>query len=364
MSKTFLCFKVHQPFRISKYSIFSVGHFHDYFIEQREIMEVLAKTCYIPATKLLIKLIEKHDDKFKFGLSISGSTLELFEKYHPDLIDLFKELINTNKVELISETYNNSLASEYSLYEFERQINNNNEILKKTFNKKPEIFLNTLGKYNSKLNQILKKHYKFVLINDESIKQISQENNLILIPYNNKLSDLINLDFSNKNNSNYPIDSEKFVKLLSEEENKNLIFDLEIMGEYHRADSGIFKFIEALPEQILKNNKFISTTEIKESKKINKIDNLIDKKDEFKTNFIENRMQEEIIYELSKFDYNNLSEEILNNLGKLQDITNIKIMSTNNFNNKPYEHFISYLNILNDLKLKIDKEKEVIIQKI
>ena len=50
-------FQVHQPFRLRKYSIFDIGNNSDYFDEKKnkEIINKVARKCYLPANKLLLK---------------------------------------------------------------------------------------------------------------------------------------------------------------------------------------------------------------------------------------------------------------------------------------------------------------------
>ena len=365
MTNLYLTFKIHQPHRITNYSIFNVGKLNDYFIDQREIIEVLAKTCYIPATKLMLDLLNRHEGNYKFALCINGSTIELFEKYYPEIIENLKIIAQNENVEIVSETYNNSLSSLYSDEEFENQIDKNNNKIKKMFNIEPKIFMNTLGIYNEKIGKILsKKGFSYVIVNDKYFKETTKDNNFILIPYNNSLTNYID-HFSNESFKDYPINVEKFSKLIKDEKNTNLVLDFEIMGEYHRAKSGIFRFFDKMPDKILKNGKYILSQDYSKSDYENNENVNYDKVNEgIYSSLLKNKMQKEIIEEISLLPFDKIDKEILNNIGYLQDIGNLKNLCLNNFdNNSPYEHFINLKNILKDIKLKIEKKVEI-IQKV
>ena len=101
-----LFFQVHQPFRHRRYRFFDIGNDHYYYddyINETTILNA-AKKCYLPNNDFLLKLIEKHKDKFKVAFSISGVALEQFELYAPDVLESFQKLAKTGSVEFLSET--------------------------------------------------------------------------------------------------------------------------------------------------------------------------------------------------------------------------------------------------------------------
>jgi alpha-amylase len=114
---------VHQPYRIKKYSVFDIGTGQSYFdeVKNEEVMKKVARKCYMPTNSLLHHLIQKHNGKFKISYSITGTALEQFEKYTPEVIDSFKELADTGCVEFLSETYHHSLSWLKSKQEFKNQ---------------------------------------------------------------------------------------------------------------------------------------------------------------------------------------------------------------------------------------------------
>ena len=113
MTNICMYFQVHQPFRLKQnYSIFDIGKNNDYFDDEKnkQVMQKIANKCYLPANKILLDLIKKYDGRFKVSFSITGTALEQFELYAPEVLESFKELAYTGCVEFLSETYHHSLA--------------------------------------------------------------------------------------------------------------------------------------------------------------------------------------------------------------------------------------------------------------
>ena len=109
-------FQVHQPYRLKKYTVFEIGKNPDYFDDEKnkEIMKKVARKCYLPTNNLILKLINETKGNFRVAYSITGTALEQFEKYSPEVLDSFKELAKTGCVEFLSETYYHSLSFLYS----------------------------------------------------------------------------------------------------------------------------------------------------------------------------------------------------------------------------------------------------------
>lgn len=60
-------FQVHQPYRVKKYRVFDIGNDPEYFndrsetsLNNRRIVEKVANKSYIPATRLLLDLMQRH----------------------------------------------------------------------------------------------------------------------------------------------------------------------------------------------------------------------------------------------------------------------------------------------------------------
>ena len=163
-------FQVHQPLRIKRYRVFDVGHDHSYFddesdsnLNNRKVLAKVAEKSYLPANELILKLLRKYP-QFRVSYSFSGVILEQLEKYLPKVLSSFKKLVNTGRVEILSETYYHSLAFFYSLGEFESQVSQHREKVEKIFGVKPKVFRNTELAYSNELAKWAdRKGYKAIL---------------------------------------------------------------------------------------------------------------------------------------------------------------------------------------------------------
>ena len=87
-------FQIHQPFRLKNYRFFDIGNDHYYYDDfaNDDIVTRIAERCYLPASKMLLNLIEDSNKQFKIAFSISGTALEQFEQHVPEFIDLLKKI--------------------------------------------------------------------------------------------------------------------------------------------------------------------------------------------------------------------------------------------------------------------------------
>ena len=70
---------------------------------------------------------------FKVAYSISGTALEQFEEYSPEVLESFQDLADTNQVEFLGETYYHSLSALYDEAEFKHQIKLHTKAMKSLF---------------------------------------------------------------------------------------------------------------------------------------------------------------------------------------------------------------------------------------
>jgi alpha-amylase len=102
--------------------------------------------------KLLLDLLNRYPD-FKLSLSISGTFIEQAEAWAPDVLEDFKKIVATGRVEIVTETYYHSLAFFYSRPEFERQVQMHRDKVRELFGVETSVFRNTELAYNDELAQ-------------------------------------------------------------------------------------------------------------------------------------------------------------------------------------------------------------------
>ena len=148
----------HQPFRVRKYSVFDTAASHDYFNDpdynngrnNEQIFKKVADKSYRPMNGLLEKLLDAHPE-FKVSLSITGVFIEQAEKWAPDVLESFKRMISTGRVEIVAETYYHSLAFFYSMIEFEHQVEAHRNKIRELFGVETKVFRNTELSYNDSM---------------------------------------------------------------------------------------------------------------------------------------------------------------------------------------------------------------------
>ncbi len=252
-----LFFEVHQPFRLVEYDFFRIGEHAEYFDHwlNTEILERVYSKSYLPAGELFLELIRQSKGEFKLSLSLSGVLIEQFEKYMPEQIDLFKELIQTGSVEVLAETYYHSLASVYSDDEFRRQVEKHSNKIESTFGVRPHVFRNTELVYSNHISGLVEEMgYQGILAEglDSALGGRSPNylyhapgaNSIQTLLRNVGLSDDIGSRFSAQDWSEYPLTATKYLEWLKNSEGDliNLFMDLETIGEHHPQSSGIFDF--------------------------------------------------------------------------------------------------------------------------
>jgi alpha-amylase len=260
-------FEVHQPYRVRPYDVFQVGRHHDYFDDKlnREVMQKVARKCYLPTNAAMLRLIERHRGKFRVAYSITGVALEQMRAYAPEAIESFRKLVATGAVELLAETYYHSLASQHDLDEFREQVAMHTRLMQQVFGVTPRVFRNTELIYDDQLGrEVAALGYRGMLSEgpDDVLDWRSPnfvyraaETDLPLLLKNYRLSDDIAFRFSNRAWSDYPLTADKFarwVHQLSDSGNTvNLFMDYETFGEHHWSETGIFEFLEHLPNAVL-----------------------------------------------------------------------------------------------------------------
>ena len=388
-----LYFQIHQPFRYRSYGFFDIGNDHYYYDDDanESILRKVADNCYLPANKILLETIKKLKGDFKVTFSLSGIAIEQFELYAPDVINSFKELADTGHVEFLAETYSHSLVCFKNKEAFARQVKEHSAKIEALFGHKPKVFRNTELIYSDEIgDDVGKLGFKGILT--EGAKHIlgwKSPNYLYcnainprikVMMRNYKFSDDIAFRFGNQNWNEYPLTSEKFAGWINavdpEEEIVNIFCGYESFGGHQKAETGIFKFLEELPETLLKKTKceFVTPSEaIVKFKPVSAVSvpypiSWADEERDLSA-WLGNDLQEEACNKL----YNLLDRmelvsdpDLIRDWNYLQSSDHFYYMCTKFFSdgevhqyfnpyNSPYDAFINYMNVLNDFSLRLDR---------
>jgi alpha-amylase len=354
-------------------------------------MRKVAEKCYLPANKTFLDLINEYGNNFKIAYSISGVAIDQFEMYAPDVLDSFRALVDTGKVEILSETYSHSLSALKNREEFERQVKLHRDKVKQVFGVEPKVFRNTELIYSDWIGEyVADMGYKGMIT--EGAKHVlgwkspnylycnAINPKLKVLLKNFKLSDDIAFRFSNHDWQEFPLTTEKFVSWLNaldpKDEIINLFMDYETFGEHQWQETGIFEFLKAFPNAVLKYSNFKFNTPSEIVKKIDPVGAIhvpypISWADEERdlTAWLGNELQDEAFNNLYKC-YDRVKEindpEIWRDWLYLQTSDHFYYMCTKWFSdgdvhkyfnpyNSPYEAFVNYMNILSDFIIRIEK---------
>ena len=385
-----LYFQVHQPTRLRLYRFFDIGkdsHYYDDFAN-RTILRRVAQKCYLPANELMLDLIGKNKGKFKVAYSISGSALEQFQRFAPEVIDSFKALAATGRVEFLAETYYHSLASLASESEFRHQVFKHAAKIEEIFGVKPVTFRNTELIYSNAIGEMVyDMGYKTMLT--EGARHImgwqspnyvytgETQPRLKLLLRNYTLSDDIAFRFAQNK-----ITADQYVGWMKENAKDgdivNLFMDYETFGEHQSAETGIFDFLRALPEAVLKDGTFGFATPAEVVKKYKPVSDIavedpISWADEERdvTAWLGNELQSEAfkkVYAMTeKLSIVN-DPELWEDFGHLQESDHFYYMCTKFFSDgevhkyfnpydTPYEAFINYMNVISDFQIRLDEKR-------
>ena len=389
-----LYFQVHQPNRLLPYDFFKIGEnaIHEDEVMNAEILNKVAEKCYLPANRMFKRLVEENDGRFRMALSISGMVIEQMERYRPDVLESFKELVATGSVELLAETYYHSLAFVHSNKEFDRQVELHLQKLEDVFHVRPRVFRNTELIYNDAIaakaetmgfDGVIAEGVEWNLHGHSSnyLYRAPTTARIKTILRNIRLSDDLGFRFSDRNWVEYPLTAEKFANWLAECEGDvvNLFLDYESIGEHQWEDTGIFKFWEALPEAVDEAGlQWVSPSEAVElyraSREYNSgaITSWADTERDLSA-WMGNVMQQEAISKVHRLEQEILAvndPSLTDIWAKMQTSDHFYWMSTKGGTDgsvhtyltpypSPYDAYIYFMNVLADLQIRIRRAQEL-----
>jgi alpha-amylase len=393
MTSVCLYFEVHQPIRLNHFSVFNIGNSNpsDYYFNRhlnQEIFTKVAKKCYLPTNNLLLNLIDEYDGEFRVSFSLTGTFVEYCQQFMPEVLESFKELFKTGSVDMIEETYFHSLSSLFDdLDEFEDQVRMHRDMIKNLFNFKPRVFRNTEAIYDNRIaKKVSDMGYKGILTEGtEKILGWRSPNylykpvncDLKVLMRNYTLSDDVGFRFSAQMWKGYPLTADKYASWMSNCQGDlvNLFMDYETFGEHQWEDTGIFDFLKHLPGEVLKHEHidFLTVSSaVERYDVVGEIDvpwaiSWADEDRDVST-WLGNDMQVACFNEIKNIGRKlkgGGDEDLVRTWRRLQTSDHLYYCSTKGLADGdvhayfspydgPYDGFINYMNILQDLKQKVE----------
>lgn len=385
-----LYFQVHQPTRLRLYRFFDIGkdsHYYDDFAN-RTILKRIAGKCYLPMNELLLEAIGKSKGKLKVAFSVSGSAMEQFDRYAPEVMESFRKLAETGCVEFLCETYNHSLASLASAQEFENQVSKHKAAIEKAFGVTPKTFRNTELIYSDDIGaKVYDLGFKTMLtegarhimgwMSPDYVYNNEKKSGLKLLLRNYSLSDDIAFRFSDRGWSEWPLTAEKYLSWLKAADGEivNLFMDYETFGEHQGAECGIFDFMSSLFKLVIKDSELEFVTPSRAASKHHSVGEIsvtepISWADEERdlTAWLGNELQQDAYNKLYALEEKlSIADDgsLWADYGHLQESDHLYYMCTKFFSDgevhsrfnpyaTPYEAFINYMNVLSDFAIRVD----------
>jgi alpha-amylase len=385
-----LYFQVHQPQRLRPYDFFKIGENTIYEDDtlNAEILDKVSERCYLPANQMLLDLIQKNSGRFRLALSISGNVIEQLQRFRPDVLDSFKQLVASGGVELLGETYYHSLSFVHSNKEFDRQVEMQLRLLEEVFAIRPRVFRNTELIYDDAI-AAKAETMGFDGVIAEGIERNlagASPNFLYRAPEtariktllrNSNLSDDLCFRFSDPNWNEYPLSAEKFATWLSMEAGDvvNLFMDYESIGEHQAAETGIFDFWKSLPEAVENRGlQWVTPSEAVDLYRASReysshhLSSWADAERDLSA-WMGNTMQQEAIAKVHRLEAEILAvgdPELTHTWAKMQTSDHFYWMATKGGTDggihqyfspypSPYDAYIYFMNILADLQIRLQR---------
>jgi alpha-amylase len=339
-------------------------------------------------TTVLQHLLATHPE-FRFALSFSGTVLDQFEDYAPDVLEAFQRLVATGRVEILADTYHHSLAFFYSRPEFERQVAQHRERVERLFGYTPRVFRNTELSYRNDLAKWCEDNgYLGIMAEGWDPLLGWRSPNFVYRPAgcerikvllkNYKLSDDLAFRFGNRGWESWPLTADTYVDWIFSHHGNgqtiNLFMDFETFGEHQWADTGIFEFMHALPGKLLAHpdTTFKTPSEtILEYDAVGAFDapHVLTWADTDRdlTAWTGNEMQQDAIaltYSLEDRILATKDPTLIETWRRLQTSDHFYYMCTKWFNDgdvhayfspyeSPYDAYIAFMNAMSDLQLRV-----------
>ena len=389
MASVCFYFQLHQPYRLRRYNVFHTEPSYFDHYQNAEILRKVAHKCYVPATTVILDLIRRSEGRFRVSYCMSGVLIDQLQRHCPEAVDQFVELAQTGCVEFLNETYHHSLAFLYSRDEFRAQVELHAALVENLFGQTPRVFRNTELIYNNDLAHYVASldRYDGILAegadhilgwrNPNYLYRPPHADGMALMLKNYRLSDDIAFRFSNREWPEWPLTAEKFAdwinRINGDGQLCNLFMDYETFGEHQWEDTGIFEFMQELPQRVLDygGNDFKTVSEaIADHEPVGEYDvpHMISWADTERdlSAWLGNAMQSNALHELYKLEEPVKAcgdDEVLEDWRRLTTSDHFYYMCTKYFADgdvhkyfnpyeSPYDSYINFMNVLDNLRTR------------
>jgi len=221
----------------------------------RRYFDKVARYCYQPATEMFQTLVERG---MKVSLGLSVSLLRQMRRFDPEVLTRFQRLVSHPNVELVSVEPYHSFIFYLDIEAFLERMTWGRRHLEETFQKQISVADTTeMFMANDVYFALQKAGYTGAVMDGRPWVLGWRDANYVyrypgqemrLLTRNYELSDDVGYRFSNREWKGWPLMADTYAHWVRQSLG-DLVFlawDFETFGEHHRADSGIFPFMDAL----------------------------------------------------------------------------------------------------------------------
>jgi alpha-amylase len=383
-----LILAIHQPFRLRNFRFFDIGTDHYYYDDyaNESVTAWLARKSYLPATSLLLRMLSRYGDQFKFGLYVSGCALDLLRSYAPSAVESLKKLSDTGNVEFLGGTWAHSPAALVNQTAFNNQVALHREEIRKLSGQQPSTFFSPEMLYSDTMGELYRAAGFHSTLVEGSAQVLGWRSPDML--YGNAVSPEFKLHMTNtalsgtlariteKSAVNSSPNAGEILPLLEKsgagEQVVNLYLDMEFFGIQWDTESGVFALLEDLIHRIVESDILEFTTPAESARRyppasLLSIPHPAARADEERNilalngNEIQREAMEKL-FGLTNEMCQNQSSDIFTDWIRLQSSDHFLYMASHYYDrepahrpnpwNAPHEAFINYMNIVSDLKIR------------
>jgi alpha-amylase len=218
----------------------------------------VANTCYYPATERFLQLVRAG---MKLSIGFSVSFLRQAQQWDPGLLALFQALVAEPNVELVGVEPYHSFIFLLNMPLFVKRMQWMADELERIFGKRPRITDTTEMCMSASIYDALDAAgfdaglldgRPWVMGWREPTHLYQYGGRTRLLCRHLELSDDVGYRFSNQTWAGFPLLAEHYAHWVRETWGDVVVlgWDYETFGEHHRRDSGIFEFLERLPDEL------------------------------------------------------------------------------------------------------------------
>ena len=264
MPATCLLLSIHHARLLRRYTVFDESG--DFFDDDATAAEVrgAAERSYRPLLEVLTEQARRHEGRFRLGLAVTASALDLIGKFAPDVIDRLHALNATDCVDFAGRTAEGSLAFLYSGGEFAEQVNRQRGRIERDFGRRPSVFMPAGYAYsNGVAEELAGLGYAAVLADgvdpflagrglNDAYRLPTAAGVKILVRHRQLTNDLA-LRFGNPAWPAHPLAADTFAGWVNGSDGGTCLLGLAAatFGRPHPPADGLFDFLAELPEKIL-----------------------------------------------------------------------------------------------------------------